>query len=222
MCNNKQFLSIYFDGELPSPWKEQMEQHLENCPDCVRGIETYKKTSELLNGGKAGSLDKRDSDNAIYDDGVMEAAKSRVWEKISVSRQQFSLYKGPRRRLRLLLRQPLNIPGSLTAAAAGALAATALIFIISFIMPSRSNENKLPEISSSTMENIGGIPVSSDYALDLPEITPALNMDDLLHYLENNDSSNIVIIKLPERKKFNRYGEPTFINAADYRRGPAN
>jgi hypothetical protein len=186
-----------------------MEQHLENCPDCVKRLETYKKTSELLNGGKLSN-----PDNGIYDDGIIEAAKSRVWEKISADKRQYALYTRPR-----LLP---NIPGNLTAAAAGALAAAALIFIISFIIPFGSNENELPEISADTMENIGGIPVSSDYALDIPEITPALNMDDLLHYLENNDSSNIVIIKLPERKKFNRYGEPTFINAADYRRGPAN
>jgi hypothetical protein len=217
MCNNKQFLSIYFDGELSSPWKERMEQHLESCPDCVKWLETYKKTSEFLNDGKTG-----DSNNGICDDIVMEAAKFRVWEKISAGARQYSLYSSysrPRPLSRLLP----NIPGSLTAAAAGALAATALIFVISFITPSKTNKNELPEISGTTemMENIGGIPVSSDYALDIPEITPALNMDDVLHYLEN-DSSNIVIIKLPERKKFNNYGKPAFINAADYHRGPAN
>jgi hypothetical protein len=215
MCHNKQFLSIYFDGELSSPWKERMEQHLESCPDCVKSLETYKKTSEFLNDGKAGN-----SNNGVYDDGVMEAAKFRVWEKINVGTRQYSLYSSysrPRRLSRLLP----NIPGSLTAAAAGALAATALFFVISFITPPETNKNELPEISIDTMENIGGIPVSSDYALDIPEITPTLNMDDVLHYLDN-DSSNIVIIKLPERKKFNNYGKPAFINAADYRRSPAN
>jgi anti-sigma factor RsiW len=219
MCPNKRFLSIYFDGELPSPWNEQMEKHLESCPDCAKGIEIYKKTSELLNDSKLSGADNS----------LMEAAKSHVWEKIIAGKQMYPLYQSPRQLPRQLARQPPRflplrlprIPGSIAAGAAGAIAATALILVISFITPPGAGKNKLPEISGAA-ESAGGITVSSDYELDIPEITPALNMNDVLRYIENSDSSNIVIIKLPERKKFNRYGEPAFINAADYRKGPAN
>ncbi|MDR0410131.1 MAG: hypothetical protein LBH18_07045 [Spirochaetaceae bacterium] len=193
MCPDKQFLSIYFDSELPSPWKERMERHIENCPQCGKLLELYKKTSSFL---------KDDAENA------MEAAKSRVFEKAAPGWRAYSLYQSR------LLRIPKRV-------AAAAIAAAALIFVMLFITPSKISENEIPELSGA-VENADGIVVSSDYELAIPEITSTLDMSEVLRYLENDGSSNIVIIKLPERKKFARYGEPAFINAADYRRRPIN
>ncbi|MDR1363447.1 MAG: zf-HC2 domain-containing protein [Spirochaetaceae bacterium] len=202
MCPNKQFLSIYFDGEFPAVWKKQMDQHLEGCPQCRELLGLYKKTSELLN-----DVEVSDADAA------MKAAKARVWEKINSDKRRHSLRQTPR----LLTRLTRSLP----AAAAGAFAAASLIFVMLFITQFKIDKSELPELSS--VEEISeGIVASSNYELDVPEITPALNMNEVLRYLENDDTSNIVIIKLPERKKFMRYGEPAFINAADYSRRSAN
>ncbi|MDR2185556.1 MAG: zf-HC2 domain-containing protein [Treponema sp.] len=42
MCPDRQILSVYHDGELPSPWKEKMEAHLELCPECRARLDRYR------------------------------------------------------------------------------------------------------------------------------------------------------------------------------------
>jgi hypothetical protein len=43
MCPDRQILSVYHDGELPSPWKEKMEAHLETCPECRAQLDRYRQ-----------------------------------------------------------------------------------------------------------------------------------------------------------------------------------
>jgi hypothetical protein len=209
MCPEKQFLSIYLDGELPSPWRERMEQHIESCSQCRKNFNIYKKTSEILNG-----VEKSAGTDAEYT-AAMETAKSRVWEKIN-SR---ALDERTEHRMRLFFYT--RVPRTALAAMAGAVAAAVIICVMFFFVPNYRNSGVQP-ILSSAAENFEGITVSSDYDLDIPDITPVSSMNELIHYLENDDSSDIVIIKLPERKKFNRYGDPAFINAADYNRRSKN
>jgi hypothetical protein len=203
MCPDKQFLSVYFDGELPSPWKERMEEHFETCSECRRNLEVYRKMSGCLNTDGEGDAATKAPDTV-----VVEAAAARVWERLEYRRKSES--GGLRRFL------PARIPQALTAAAAGAIAATAIICFMLLFSQGQNGKNDVPELAGIS-GNFAGM-ISSDHYLDTPDIIPASNMNDVLRYLENDDSSNIVIIKLPERKKFSRYGEPAFINAADYSR----
>lgn len=48
MCPDNQILSIYFDGELDSPWKEKLEVHLENCASCREHLALYRHTRQEL------------------------------------------------------------------------------------------------------------------------------------------------------------------------------
>jgi len=64
VCPDRQLLSVYFDGELPSPWKEKMEAHIAACPACARRLEEYRRHS--LAGEAAG----------------MDTARDRVWQKL--------------------------------------------------------------------------------------------------------------------------------------------
>ena len=41
-------------------------------------------------------------------------------------------------------------------------------------------------------------------------------MNEILRYIEAGDSSNVVIIKLPEKKNYNRTGGPVILRAVDY------
>ena len=203
MCPDKQFLSVYFDGELPSPWKERMEQHLETCSGCRENLEAYRKMARCLNAGgeKGGLLEAPEA-------AVIEAAAARVWKRLEGRKRRAD--GKPRRFL------PARIPNMFTAAAAGAVAATAIICFLLLFSQSQNSKNSVPQLTG-TAENFAGIvPVNDDP--DAPDIIPASNMNDILRYLESDDSSNIVIIKLPERKKFSRYGDPAFINASDYSR----
>jgi hypothetical protein len=203
MCPDKQFLSVYYDGELPSPWKERMERHLETCSECRKRIDIYRETSCLIKDGEAAD--------------VMETVKGRIWRRITaggIVREPF-LTVPPHGRRRFL---PPRISQAVASAAAGAAVAVAVICIMLLVTGRRNDAGAVA--AGDNTENFAGMAVSSDYELNIPEIAP--DMHELIRYLENDDSSNIVIIRLPERKKFSRYGEPAFINAADYNRSPKN
>jgi hypothetical protein len=68
MCPDRQILSVYFDNELASPWKEKLEEHLSGCPECGVRLEAYKKTRTVLPGAGQSAL---------------RAAEDRIWEKIA-------------------------------------------------------------------------------------------------------------------------------------------
>jgi len=68
VCPDRQLLSVYFDGELPSPWKEKMEAHIAGCPACGRRLEEYRRASLGKVAGEG--------------DAEMEAARERVWQKL--------------------------------------------------------------------------------------------------------------------------------------------
>ena len=65
MCPDHQIISLYLDGELPSPWKEKLETHLESCPACQAVLSGYRGLVPEAVPAEA-----------------MEAARERVWEKL--------------------------------------------------------------------------------------------------------------------------------------------
>ena len=48
ICPDKIVISEYVDGQLPSPWKEKLEQHIAECPKCKAELEKYKKLGAIL------------------------------------------------------------------------------------------------------------------------------------------------------------------------------
>ncbi len=68
MCPDRQLISLYVDGELPSPWREKLETHLTGCASCARAVESYRGISAELAAVPAEGLDE---------------AKSRVWNAVS-------------------------------------------------------------------------------------------------------------------------------------------
>jgi hypothetical protein len=65
MCPDREILSVYLDGELPSPWQEKLESHLEGCLRCRERLETYRTVHRMVVRQPVPS-------------GLMEAAKERV------------------------------------------------------------------------------------------------------------------------------------------------
>ena len=45
-------LSVYLDGELPSPWKEKLEEHVSGCPECAGRIGAYKSAAPVPADGE--------------------------------------------------------------------------------------------------------------------------------------------------------------------------
>jgi hypothetical protein len=48
MCPDDKLLSAYYDGEVSSPWKEKIEEHIHVCKECHAVLESFKAQSDLL------------------------------------------------------------------------------------------------------------------------------------------------------------------------------
>ena len=99
-------LSVYLDGELPSPWKEKLESHVSDCPLCAGRIKAYKSISQ---GNETGG------------EAAVSAAGERVWKRLGVSGRTF-----PRRRA--IWRRSVSLP-----IPAAALLVVGLVFAFSFL-----------------------------------------------------------------------------------------
>jgi len=91
-------ISVYLDGELPSPWKEKLEKHVAGCPECAGRIEAYRSISPVCGTGEAA---------------VVDAAGERVWERLSASTKRGSAFPGRR----ALWRRRVSLPIPAVAAA---------------------------------------------------------------------------------------------------------
>jgi len=208
MCPDQQLLSIYLDGELPSPWKEKMESHLKVCSVCMEKLETFKHLHDLF---KKDNTENRKYVERIVDEPEeartysteeMQAAKERVWGKLE-SKKNFT----PARNR--LWRRRVSIPLPAAAAAAVILAIAAMLWI-------RGGQASHNAIAGSQSEDrVDFILASED---EIPGIMPvASDLNGVLQYL-GADGSDIIILKLPESRNFSRAGEPSIIRAADYQR----
>ncbi|MDR1108855.1 MAG: zf-HC2 domain-containing protein [Spirochaetaceae bacterium] len=102
MCPNRQLLSVYYDEELPPPWKEKMEAHLAGCPECRNILVRYRSFA----------LD-RDREEAVRN-APMEAAKTRVWQNLAPLAEK----EAPRMPRNTLWRRSVSLPLPLAAAMA--------------------------------------------------------------------------------------------------------
>jgi len=194
MCPDRQIISLYFDRELPSPWNEKMEAHLESCPQCRAVLAGYRGL-----GGRLGPLDEQ----------VVHTVQSRVWKHITApeliipgrtagepSRRILSRSADAARRV---WNRRVTLP--LPAAAAAAIFVLAAFFSVAGVQD--SNE---PEVPAAAM-NIG----FDDYTT-----VPIHDMDDVIRHLSVQETADFMVIRLPEHRSFSRPGQPTLINASDY------
>ena len=196
VCPDRQLLSVYFDGELPSPWKEKMEAHIDGCSACAHRLEEYRRISP---GRAAGG----------EPDAGLEPARERVWQKLEAIEDRVVVDHPSRtaavRWGRGVWRRSISIPFPAVAAAA---AAIVLLIAVAFLLVLR--------ITGS--EEMSGMTFASDAEIDAPGVIPVSDMEDVLQYLGSRDNGEIIILRLPESRNFVNYGEPAIIKAADYSR----
>lgn len=48
MCPDRELLSAWTDGEVPSPWRETIERHLETCATCSQVVASMNRTHDLF------------------------------------------------------------------------------------------------------------------------------------------------------------------------------
>jgi hypothetical protein len=218
MCPDPQILSIYLDGELPSPWREKMQDHFSQCSVCREKLENFRRLQELFKKDThirrtltKNVIDESGSEKPYTEEALtesMEEAKNRIWNKIESKRRFTPRYN--------LWHRRLSIP--LPAAAAAA-----IIIMLFAVMGARrtGDDIALRQIGPAERTNIFLTDAffSDD---DIPMIPAAADMNGMLQYL-NPGGANIIILQLPENKSFSGAGEPALIRAADYSsriRGP--
>jgi len=210
MCPKPQLLSIYMDGELPSPWKEKMESHLSQCSECRERFEKFKRLKELLK--KDTHQARSIADQVIENRGLseeqpaeIEAAKNRVWHNMELRLHScvgkpflYSTYKSRSS----LLQKRLSIP--LPAAAAAA--------VVLIILGTLLYRGDFSSMSSESAVKTGIILAVEE---ELPAIIPAADMNSVIQYL-GSERANIILLELPPGRNFSRTGEPAIVNAANY------
>jgi hypothetical protein len=212
MCPDRQILSVYLDGELPSPWKEKLEKHLEICVRCRERLEAYRKISRLLAEGESlcgagpaivpplavsageASAAAVSGETALTEDAAREGVKERIWDRLQTRGERpFPHSPG-------IWRRTLSVPVPAAAAAAAVLlmALGALFFRQSFF-------------AGQAQDNV----ISAGVDIEAQGIVPVADMNRVLQYLGNTDTGDIVILRLPESRNFMSSGEPRIIRAAE-------
>ena len=192
MCPDPQLLSVYLDGELPSPWKEKMETHLTECSVCREKLNRYRQLAC-----------RQDAD---AEQKMMEAAKNRVWQNLQ-SRRRFQPHSGGVRRSGVWQRR-LSIPIPAAAAAAIVIMLMTAVFF-------RGGQNSNFEIASQPVDinERTNFFIAADE--EIPNIMPVPDINSVLQFLAS-EGTDIIILTLPEDRNFSRTGEPAIIRAADY------
>jgi len=197
LCPDRQLLSVYFDGEMPSPWKEKMESHIAGCPQCARQLEAYRRVAQAA------------AEDASAEDAALEAVKERVWRKLeqrtgmTADKAVGSAAAWPRAVPgRAVWRRRISVPLPAAAAAVVLFIALALVIALRITGPAESS----------------GMTLAAETEFDAPDIIPASSMESVLQYLGGRDNGEIIILRLPESRNFVNYGEPAIIRAADYSR----
>jgi len=192
MCPDRQIISLYFDGELPSPWKEKLLVHLESCAKCQTVLAGYNYIGDSLKPFPAE---------------IIQTAQDTIWKKLTspelVMREQKITNRQYKPDQRVWKR---NVSLPLPAAAAAAV----LIVVLGFALIGLKAGPK-PTVAQNSV-------AAANIGFDEQGIVPIKDTSGVLNYLSSQDNSDFVVVRLPGSKNFSRSGEPTLINAADYSR----
>ncbi|MBU0934146.1 MAG: zf-HC2 domain-containing protein [Spirochaetes bacterium] len=125
VCPNPELLSAWLDNEVPSPWKDAVQQHVQACPHCAAVVDRFSACHEAL------ALQN-------CDDTILQSAADRVYGRLiaNVKPASSSLHAFSRR---LLVPLPL-------AAAAAAL----IIFLgASLFLAGRRNDQLMMAVQEA-------------------------------------------------------------------------
>jgi len=205
MCPDRQLISLYHDGELPSPWKEKLEAHLESCEECRNTIAVYKNI-----GGNFQDLPPE----------TVQAAGERVWKRLAnsigianevgITIPNFPENTAESRTKRPGRKKVWNRTVTLPLPAAAAAVLIVIGFLAFMAMVRGGASQPLPTAQDSV--------VAATIGFDEQGILDIQDMNDVLQYLSTQDNIEFLVIQIPETWNFSRSGEPALINAADYSR----
>ena len=196
MCPDRQIICLYYDKELPSPWKEKFESHLASCHECQKILSDYNGISGFMREDEMSPLGRK-----------IEAASERVWTNLHAVEGRRSFKKDRN----FIWNRTVSLP-------LPALAAAAVALIVLFIGITgsvlNSGQNNIEQLRQSDIMTL----VSDQMQMDMINSANIQDINEIFELLNNQEPGNIVIIPLPDNRRFYPSGEPVLINATDYSR----
>lgn len=191
MCPEPGLISAYVDGEVPSPWKERIASHLEQCSDCAARAARYAKLHAALSSG----------DESLDVDASVARVSARLagrLDGVSGSLSGLGRSSAPSISPRPnLWARSIRLPMPLVAAAA-----LALVF--------------LAGLAASGLVRGPRTPVQTLAATEIaPSSSKQANMETLIHYLESQNAQVNLTIQLPSGASFDSTGKPVVVRASD-------
>ena len=193
MCPNRQLLSVYYDKEMTSPWKEKMEEHIRGCDKCARQLEAYDKISIKQS----------------IEEEQIKTAMENTWQKIN---QQVPVYTRRHIPYQGFWRNRISLPIPAVAAIFLVIFSFSFIWFFGLI-----NTNDNPGTTIAFETDFDNIPANE---IENTGIIPASILEnDLIQYYQNTRENQVIIIlQVPENRNFINFSEPAIIRAADWRK----
>ncbi|MDR2522061.1 MAG: hypothetical protein LBC72_05895 [Spirochaetaceae bacterium] len=203
MCPDKQLLSVFFDGEVPSPWKEKIQVHSADCAACRDTLGFYAEVSAALGSGA-----------------VPEGAAERVWQRLCAAgcvpaEGPAGAARARRQGARASLwRRGVRVPLPFAIAAACILVVTVSLLLVP---PQKTGGGAGVAAARQGLVPAGVEQITLDpFDFELSPEASAASISDIITLLETSDTSNVVIVKLPGKNQYNSSGEPVLLRAVDY------
>jgi anti-sigma factor RsiW len=190
MCPDRELLSAYVDGEVPSPWSRRIAEHAASCPKCASAIAGYAELGEALR-----------ADPLPGEAEALARGRERLEDILAGAAPAPGTAPAPFRPA--LWRRSVRLP--LPVAAAAALIAVAAGGAASVLALSQRSQ-------------AGAFVASAPQAVAIPAMaSPAgqpASMDELLRYLDAHDAQVTITMNLPTGTRFDDSGEPVIIRAS--------
>jgi len=194
MCPDRDLISAYVDGEVPSPWSERLEEHLASCPECAALAKSYALLGESLR-----------AESGEADAAAFGYSLARGRERLDALLDTAAPASRPRRRFPSGLsaalsseswRSSISLPLPLAAAAA----------ILVILLGGATAALALRPTKSSSVQTIASGELIPQQSLAQPA-----SMEELLRYLDSSQGQVTLTINLPTNTSFGSAGKPVIM-----------
>lgn len=196
MCPDRDLVSAYVDGEVPSPWRERLEEHLASCANCSAIVSGYSGLGARLRAYEVGDEASALTRGRAWLDTLLEglpAPKGALGALPEAS--------APRSR-----RRTLSLPLPLAAAAA------ILVILL-------GGATTLLALRPRAGADIRAVASSEILPMSVGASAQPASMEELLRFLDARDGQVTLTINLPSGTTFGSSGKPVIMRSAQAVRG---
>jgi anti-sigma factor RsiW len=195
MCPDRDLISAYVDGEVPSPWRERLEEHFASCSDCAALLTSYSGLGERL---RADSVEEPAAEAAAVARGRsrLDALLAGRPELLSPARRPSRLFDPS------VWRRSVSLPLPLALAAA---------LLVLFLGGAASVLAFKPSVGRVAIQTVASSEIAPP-PMGAQQAQPA-SMDELLRYLSSGDGQVTLTINLPTGTTFGSAGKPVIMRA---------